>query len=386
MPTDGIAIDVPLIDHHCHGVVPRDLDRAAFEALMSESYRPAPEGASQFDKPLGLTVRRHCAPLLGLEPFPSGAAYVDRRAELGAEEVNRRFLRASGLDRLLIDTGHRGDKVADVVGMAALAGRPAHEVVRIEAVAEEVARGGADAAGFSRAFADELARRAATATALKTIVAYRTTFAIDQTPPDEREVAGGVDRWYGANAAAGRVRLDDVDVVRHGLWTGAELCRDLGLPLQIHVGFGDPDIVMHACDPTHFTEFLRAMEAWRVPCTLLHNYPFQREAAWLAEIFQNVYYDVGVILNFAGPQAASVMGEALEMGPFFKQLYSSDAFGLSELYYLGQLQFRRTLKRHLDRWIADGDCNLAEADRIAAMIATENSERVYGLAPAERAP
>ena len=101
------------------------------------------------------------------------------------------------------------------------------------------------------------------------------------------------------------------------------------------------------------------MEEWRVPCTLLHNYPFQREAAWLAEVFQNVYYDVGVILNFAGPQAASIMGEALEMGPFFKQLYSSDAFGLSELHYLGQLQFRRTLKRHLDRWIADGDCNLA---------------------------
>ena len=49
---------------------------------------------------------------------------------------------------------------------------------------------------------------------------------------------------------------------------------------------GDPDIYMHACDPTHFTDFLRAMEAWRVPCALLHNYPFQREAAWLAEIFR----------------------------------------------------------------------------------------------------
>ncbi len=346
---------------------------------MSESYRPAPEGASQFDKPLGLLVRRHCAPLLDLAPFPSGAAYVERRGDLGAEEVNRRFLGACGLDSLLIDTGHRGDSIANVPEMAALGGRPAHEVVRIEAVAEQVARGGASAAEFPQAFADELARRARTAVALKTIVAYRATFAIDQTPPDRREVARGADRWYGANMAAGRVRLDDVDVVRHGLWAGAELCRDLGLPLQIHVGFGDPDIYMHACDPTHFTDYLRAMEEWRVPCTLLHNYPFQREAAWLAEVFQNVYYDVGVILNFAGPQAASIMGEALEMGPFFKQLYSSDAFGLSELHYLGQLQFRRTLKRHLDRWIADGDCNLAEADRIVAMIATGNSNRIYTL-------
>ena len=173
------------------------------------------------------------------------------------------------------------------------------------------------------------------------------------------------------------MRLEAVDIVRSGLWSGAELARQHGLPLQIHVGFGDPDITMHACDPTHFTEFLRAMESWEVTCTLLHNYPFHREAAWLAEIFRNVYYDVGVVLNFTGPQAATIMGEALEMGPFFKQLYSSDAFGLAELHFLGQLQFRRTLRDHLDRWILEGMLNLAEADRIVAMIATGNASRIY---------
>ena len=376
VPTD-IAIDLPLIDHHCHGVVPQDLALERFEALMSESYRPAPAGTSQFDKPLGLVVRRFCAPMLDLEPFCPGEAYVERRRELGAEEVNRRLLGACGLDSLLIDTGHRSDSIADVAMMADLSGRPAHEVVRIEAVAEHVARNCPDAAAFPQAFADELAARARSAVGLKTIVAYRVTFDIDQTPPTKEEIARGADRWYADNAARGKVRLADVDVVRHGIWLGGELCRQHKIPLQVHVGFGDPDIYMHACDPTHFTDFLRAMETWEVNCTLLHNYPFQREAAWLAEIFQNVYYDVGVILNFSGPQAASIMGEALEMGPFFKQLYSSDAFGLAELYYLGQLQFRRVLKQHLDRWIADGMCNLAEADRIVAMLATGNSRRIY---------
>lgn len=379
MPTDRISIDVPLIDHHCHGVVPRNLDLADFEALMSESYRPAPAGTSQFDKPLGLIVRRFCAPMLDLEPFCSGPAYVERRRELGAEEVNRRLLGACGLDRLLVDTGHRSESIAEVPMMADLSGRPAHEIVRIEAVAEQVAGTGVSAAGFPQAFADELSTRAKTAVGLKTIAAYRVTFDIDQSAPGDDEIAKGTQRWFTSNAAAGRVRLDDVDVVRHGLWVGAELCRDLRLPLQIHVGFGDPDIYMHACDPTHFTDYLRAMEAWQVDCTLLHNYPFHREAAWLAEIFQNVYYDVGVILNFAGPQAASIMGEALEMGPFFKQLYSSDAFGLAELHYLGQLQFRRVLEQHLDHWIANDMCSVAEADRIVAMIASGNSRRIYAL-------
>ena len=378
MPTEP-HVDLPLIDHHCHGVVPTDLEHANFEALMSESYRPAPEGTSQFDKPLGLVVRRWCAPILDLEPFCTGEAYVERRRALGAQEVNRRFLRACGLECVLIDTGHRSDSIASPEMMADLTGRPAHEVVRIESVAEEVARTGVSAADFPNAFAEELARRAAGAVGLKTIVAYRVTFAIDQTPPSKAEIGKGTDRWFKTSEEAGKFRLNDVDVIRHGLWTGGELCRDGSLPLQIHVGFGDPDIYMHACDPTHFTDYLRAMETWQVPCTLLHNYPFQREAAWLAEIFQNVYYDVGVILNFAGPTAADILGEALEMGPFYKQLYSSDAFGLAELYYLGQLQFRRALKQHLDRWIADDMCNVAEADRIVAMIASGNSRRIYGL-------
>lgn len=372
-------IDIPLIDHHCHGVVPSDLDRSRFEALMSESYRPPPSGTSQFDKPLGLLLRRFAAPALDLEPFCSPEDYIDRRQALGADEVNRRLLRACGLEQLLVDTGHRSDDIADVAAMAAASERTAREVVRIEAVAEEVARSGVDATDFPGVMADTLAERARDAVGLKTIVAYRCTFDIDQTPPDAGEVAAATERWFRNNESRGHVRLDEVDVIRHGLWAGAEICRERQFPLQIHVGFGDPDIYMHACDPTHFTDFLRAMEEWEVNCTLLHNYPFQREAAWLAEIFRNVYYDVGVILNFAGPQAHTIMGEALEMGPFYKQLYSSDAFGLAELHYLGQLQFRGSLKRHLDRWIAEDLCTTKEADRIISMIAADNARRIYPL-------
>jgi hypothetical protein len=33
----------------------------------------------------------------------------------------------------------------------------------------------------------------------------------------------------------------------------------------------------------------------------------------------------------------------------------------------------------LSDWIAAGDCTLKEADRIAAMVAYENIERIYGL-------
>ena len=149
--------------------------------------------------------------------------------------------------------------------------------------------------------------------------------------------------------------------------------------MQVHVGFGDPDVYMHACDPTHFTDFIASMEKWEVPITLLHNYPFQREAAWLSEVFQNVYYDVGVILNYAAPMSRDILGEALEMGKFSKFLYSSDAFGLSELYYLGALLYRRGLQQIMDRWLREDFCSLKDAEELIRLAAYENARRIYPL-------
>jgi len=378
MPTE-LPLDLPLIDHHCHGVSPAELDFAGFQALFSESYRPPPKGTTEFQKPLGLAIRRFCAPLLDLEPSCSGEAYVERRRALGAAEVNRRLLRAAGLDQLLIDTGHRSSAILAPDGMAALAGRPAREVVRVESVAEEVASAGVAAAEFPEALADRLAARAQNAVGLKTIVAYRCTFRIDQTAPMRSDVVAATDAWFRQAAASGKWRLSDPTIVRHGLWTGAEICRSRKLPMQVHVGFGDPDVYMHACDPSHFTDFIAAMEGWEVPITLLHNYPFQREAAWLSEVFQNVYYDVGVILNYAAPMSADILGEALEIGKFSKLLYSSDAFGLAELYYLGALLFRRALGKCLERWLAEDFCSTADAEELIRLVAAENARRIYPL-------
>ena len=367
----------PLIDHHCHGVSPAELDWKQFQALFSESYRPPPPGTTEFQKPLGLAIRSFCAPLLDLEPHSSGEAYVERRLKLGAAEVNRRIMRASDLDCLIVDTGHRSNAIHTFEETGALAGRPAHEVVRIEAIIEEVAATGVSAGNFAKAFADRLAERSAEAVGLKSIVAYRCTFAIPQTAPAPAEVAAAAGAWMKASQAAGKFRISDPTVIRYGLWVGAEICRAKKVPLQLHVGFGDPDINMHACDPTHFTDFIAAMEKWDVAVTLLHNWPFLKEAQWLSEVFQNVYYDAGVILNYGAVESENILREALQIGKFQKLLFSTDAFGLSELYYLGAFLFRRAFGRILDGWIADGFCSAKDADEIVALVAQQNARRIY---------
>ena len=366
------------VDHHCHGIVPHDLDRAGFEALFSEAHKPNDPGfVTQFDKPLGFMIRRHCAPLLDLEPHADPDSYVARRRELGVAEVNRRLMTGAGMSLLLVDTGHRSDAILGHTELGEVAATPAREVVRIEAVMEEAARQGSDAARLLDRFAEILHSRAADAVGLKSIVAYRATFDVDPSRPSRAEAAAAAGAWLKAIETGGWRRLEDPVLLRHGLWQGLDLCATRPMPLQLHVGFGDRDIIMHKCDPTVFTRFLEAAEGMGVPVTLLHCYPFQREAAWLAEVFSNVYYDVGAVLNYTGALAHRILADALEMGPFTKQLYSSDAFGLPELHYLGRVQFERALIRVLNEWIAAGDCSVHDAERIAAMIAGGNARRIY---------
>jgi hypothetical protein len=372
-------IDVErLVDHHCHGIVAATLDRPRLEALMSESHRPAIPGTTQFDKPLGLILRRFCAPVLGLPEFADPEDYVGRRAELGSGALDR-LMAAARVSGLLIDTGHRAGDILGVAEMGRLAACPAREVVRIEAVMEQAARGASGGAALLDDFETLLRARAGDAVGLKSIVAYRTTFAIDQTRPGRAEAERAADAWLRRIEGEGWQRLADAVLIRHALHLALDICVERRFPLQLHVGIGDRDIFMPDCDPTVFTPFIAAAEAREVAITLLHCYPFLRESTWLAEVFSNVYFDVGVTLNFTGPQAKRTMEEALEMGPFFKQLYSSDAFGLAELHHLGAVQFRRMFTAVMDDWIAAGDITAREAERIAAMIGYGNAERIYRL-------
>jgi hypothetical protein len=176
MPVD---VDVPPIDHHCHGLVPRNVTRREFEKMISESFVDAPAGTSHFDAPFGLATRAHCAPPLHLEPFADPGAYIERRAALGAPEVNKRFVKAANHGLLLIDTGFRADDILTPDGVSGLTGVPSRKIVRIEAAAKRVGRSGVGAGQYPQAFADALAEAAKDAVGVKTIVACRGGFAFD---------------------------------------------------------------------------------------------------------------------------------------------------------------------------------------------------------------
>jgi hypothetical protein len=73
------------------------------------------------------------------------------------------------------------------------------------------------------------------------------------------------------------------------------------------------------------------------------------------------------------------LSETLELAPYAKLLYSSDAFGLAELNYLGALQFRRSLTDHLTLLIEDDYLSLDTAIRLATLMGRETAKTVYRL-------
>jgi predicted TIM-barrel fold metal-dependent hydrolase len=285
-------VEIALIDHHCHGVARGPLDRAALESFLTESDRPPPRGCSAFDSMLGIAVRERCAPVLDLPAGTEPADYVARRAELGPAEANRRLLRVAALEALLVDTGLAGGDILDAGDLALLSGVAAHEVVRLESVAEQVASQGVAAAEFGATFASALRERTADAVAVKSIIAYRHGLDFDPSPPSAAEVTRAAAGWL----AGGGGRLEDPVLLRHLLWEGLAT----GLPLQLHTGFGDPDEDLRRCDPALLTGFLRACADAGPPVLLLHCYPFHRHAAYLASVLPHVYLDLGLAIPHVG--------------------------------------------------------------------------------------
>jgi len=360
-----------MIDQHCHSVVAGDLDDTAFGSLLTESDRPAAPGSSRFDSALGLAVRRWCPPALGLPAHTEPGDYLARRRELGAAEATRALLRAAGIDALLIDTGlteAAGQRLLTLAELAEAAGTRTAEVVRLEHVAERL---DVDAAGWSAAVEGELADAAARAVAFKSVLAYRHGLDIPPGPPTATAVRRAAGEWL----RGPRNRLTDPVLLRHLLWTAL----GLGLPLQLHTGFGDPDLRLHRADPALLIDFIRAAEPSGTPLVLLHCYPYHRQAAWLAQAYPHVYVDIGLTLSYTGARAAAVLGEVLELAPFEQVLFSTDAYGLPELYLVGAAQFRHGLRLLLDGWLRDDACTTADAERITRLLSADNARRLYGL-------
>ncbi len=367
---DGLA----LIDGHCHAILATTPDPARFALAATEADVAPPAGLSPLDGPVGLAIRRWCGPALDLPAGVPLEGYLARRAELDPADAAGRLLGAAGLSHGLVDTGLGGAELAPPAEVGRAAGAAVREVVRLERVAERLAEGGVSASGFAAAYTEALAEATVEAVAVKSVLAYRSGLGVEATRPSRTAVRTAAGRWL-ARTGQGPARLDDPVLLRFVLWCGV----DRGLPVQIHTGFGDRDLRLAAADPALLQPFLAAAEPSGVPVVLLHCYPYHRSAGWLAQVFPQVYVDVGLTLAQVGARADAVIGEFCELTPFPKLLFSTDGHVLPELFLVGAAQFRHSFGRLLGSWMADGAMPPEDAARVAALVGSGNARRLYRL-------
>lgn len=363
---------IPLIDHHCHGLMRNDLTRSEFELLATESDWPEPHAMSIFDSPFGVTVRAECAPLLGLPRHCTAEEYWSARVELGAAKVAERLLRATGIESYVIDTGFRSTTILSPEEMSAVADARSSEIVRLESVAESVAPTSSPSS-FAEDFLTELTERARKAVGFKSIMAYRHGLDFDPRIPSPAEVKHAAAEWLNSMDPS-KPRLDHPVLLRFVLWTAV----GFKMPIQFHIGYGDSDIVLHRCDPTQMTGFIKATVDSGCQIMLLHCYPFIREAGFLAQVYPHVWLDTGAAVNYTGPSSETIIRHSLELAPFSKVLFSSDAFGLPELYYCGALLWRRGIDRVFSEWIHDDRMGTGDAEKYVGWMASDNALRAYG--------
>ncbi|GAB3873801.1 amidohydrolase family protein [Terrabacter terrigena] len=368
------ADSAALVDHHVHGALRTGPSRSAYGRALNEvDTDPAPPQVNPFDSQLGFAIRAWCAPVLGLERHADPDDYWTARAALGEDEVNRRFLTAANVSHWLVDTGFRTADLTDPHTMAVTSGGNAAEVVRLETLAEQVVAEGATPSTYADAFRELLERRSLSAVAAKSVLAYRAGFDVDLGRPDDLEVERRSERWFVESEHTDSPRLVDPRLIAFGIHEAA----DLGLAIQLHVGLGDRDLDLHRCDPMLLLDLLRAPGVARVPVLLLHCYPFERQAGYLAQGFGNVFLDVGLAVNHLGARSTELVARSLELAPLHKVLYSSDACGPSDLHFLGARLWRNAMARVLGGFVDADEWALADARRVLRMVARDNALHAY---------
>jgi hypothetical protein len=367
---------VPLIDHHAHNLLaPEAAARTPFRAAFTEGYDPRVLADHAPHSLFYSRSLREIAAVLGCDPAED--AVLARRAELGPEELAGRFFHAAHLEMVFLDDGFLPGQIVPTEEHARFA--PVRRILRVEALAEDLLAGAADFADFLDHFRAALDPPPGNVVGLKTIAAYRT--GLDVGSPTRGQALVAWDEWRRSARPGRRPRLDRKPLLDYLLGHVLELAAKHHLPVQVHTGFGDPDLDLRLANPLHLRRVFEDGRFRDVPVVLLHaSYPFAREAGYLAAVYPNAYLDLGLAVPFLSVSGMREAARALlELAPPTKLLYSSDAHLVPELFYLAARWGRQVLGECLDGAIRDGDLTAAEADGAAEAVLRGNARRVYRL-------
>jgi hypothetical protein len=367
--------DLPVVDGHCHPLLrdPWAVTPAKFLSFFSEG-RPGKMTAHIPSTGYYHRALRDLAQIFGC-PSTVEDILVHRKA--GGAEAARRVLAERRVAALCVDTGYPPEAMP-LPEMRQLLSCPVHEVFRIEACAEALLSRSFSCTEFFKAFRQELCDAVSRCMALKTIIAYRSGLAVAKWTAAEVEAA-----YRQALFRLGvATRLTEKPLLDTLFAEALDVARASRRPLQIHTGFGDPDIDLPQANPLLLRPLFEEPQWADLRIVLLHMaYPYAREAAFMAAVWPQAYVDLSLAPPFLGPGSIFPLIELLSLAPASKLLYGSDLGGLPEFFALSADWMRAWLGEALG-WIAErGGLSAEQARRIGRQVLSENAVALYGLPP-----
>ncbi len=366
------------VDHHCHPLYPwpRDIGVRQLRAVFTEAVDPlildehVPALAAYRD-----AIRR-LAEELGCERTEE--AVLEARAQTDPATHANRLLHASATGMLLLDSGYTSGQPFSLDEHAREIHLPQREVVRLETLAELYIVSAATPDDWLAAVRSGL-RDAVQggAVGVKTISAYRAGLAL--RPVGAEELGAAFAELQKRARSGGSKRIAGEALCYSLLADAAEEIAWLGVPLQVHCGFGDNDENLATSNPLGLRPLVAEPRYEGLRLVLLHCYPFHREAAYLCSVYRDVYMDLSLTLPLAALDGQRAMRETLGLCPWTKVLYASDASRLPEIYFVAAAVHREALAAAFGELVDRAILSRDEAVAAGVQVLSANAQRVYNL-------
>jgi len=373
--------DVAVIDNHCHSVERHQGQReiSSWRALFSESPDLQMRTTDVADTVFYRRLMSEIAQFHGV-PAHEEAVLAARAGYDAAELIGRLFSDAL-IGGVVVDTGYPEPSAAlDVPAMGSAGSCDAVALLRLELVFQELVAVHSTYQELLDAVRDRLAgARGKGYAGFKSIVGYRTGLGVERWPEADAQTAFAAARREAQ--ATGAVWLGHQPLLDTLLHLAFEVAAAEQLPVQFHVGYGDPDADLRKANPLLLRGVLEQSAYRGMSVVLLHGcWPFVREGAYLAAVYGNAYLDLSYGIPFLSRQEMRAVTRAgLGAAPTSKLMYSSDGARVPELHWLAAHDGRRLLGEVLGELAADGDLTVAQARSAGEQVLRDNARALYGV-------
>ncbi|MDZ4836704.1 MAG: amidohydrolase family protein [Candidatus Melainabacteria bacterium] len=370
-----------LIDNHAHSLLkrPLEIDVIGFRRAFTESNSMS---IIQNHVPNSLHYMNMLEQLREIVSFNTEEELIElRQKSTTAAHVNELWDDAS-IGALLVDDGYLQPSMMPISELSKVCERPVYRILRIETLLEKLFNESKTFSELEDALDAQLRSLDSSrvrVVGLKTVAAYRGGLPSD---PHARSVSSKAD----FDSIKKSVELSKISfrMTKHPLYEqlllqSFEIAGRLNLPIQVHTGIGDTDLVLHESNPTVMTPILKDKRFAACRFVFLHCYPYHREAAYLCSVFPNCYLDLSLTSILVSAAFRNILFETIASAPTSKILAGTDGHSIPEMHWYGAITLKNNLSAVLNQLVSENYLKSVDAQRVAENILYANCRELYQL-------